>query len=70
MLEEILEAALEADAGLDLLHLGADPGDFAQAELVDRLGLERQRGVDRDQPAVEPVAAPHVHEPGAFASAR
>ena len=70
MLEELGERAVEADPGLDRLHLAADPGDLAEAEIVDIVGGEREGRVLLDQPPVEDVAAAHVDEADAVAGAR
>jgi hypothetical protein len=67
VVEELGKAALEADLVLDRLHLAPDPRDFAQAQIVDIVRIERQRRVLLDEMAVELRPAFHVDEPLAVA---
>jgi len=48
--------------GLD--ERGVDSLDLAQARLVDRRGIEVERGVEADHCAVGVLAARNVHQPG------
>jgi hypothetical protein len=57
--EKFGQAALEADLDLLRFHLLQDARDFGQAELMNLLGLERQRGAVFDQIVVQLGTARH-----------
>ena len=68
--EKFRQRAVIADFLLDRFHFGLDPVHFAEAEIVDIVGLERQRGRVLDHEFVESIAALHGAEANPFAGHR
>src|SRR3546814_7220298 len=65
--EEFGERALEADLGLDRLHLAPDARDLAEAEIVDMIGAQGQHRILLDEESVELGPAFHVDEADSLA---
>ena len=70
MFEKFGQCAVKADLLLDRFHFGLDPVDFAEAEVVDIVGLERQGRRVLDQIFIENVAALHAGKPDFVAGNR
>ena len=65
--EEGGAVALEANAGLHVVHPLEDAGNFGQANIVDLVGCEVGRGVGGDQIAIKRRPTRHGDQAGGFA---